>query len=177
MAGGCTAEGRIPWANPGTDSQLPANCAGNLVSVLVSPGFATLRLSRPGGKMDGFGEAAAALQAFPIELSAQCGSGCAVMHVEVFEALAGQVGTGVGDGAVGDESAAQRDVAHQFAGARPRSSLTAASIRRAKLCSPTVRRCICRPTPIIMVFRPTGLRGRVFRWRWRAQRSSDPDRG
>src|ERR1022692_1711397 len=27
-------------ANPGTDSQFPANCAGNLVSVHVSPGFA-----------------------------------------------------------------------------------------------------------------------------------------
>ena len=66
--------------------------------------------------MDGFGEAAAALQAFPIELSAQCGSGLAVVHVEIFEALACQVGAGVGDGALGDEAAAQRDVAHQFAG-------------------------------------------------------------
>src|ERR1017187_4483285 len=75
-----------------------------------------LRLSGTGGQMDGFGEAAAALQAFPIELPAQCGSGRAVMHVVVFQALACQVGAGIGDGSLGDEPAAQRDVAHQFAG-------------------------------------------------------------
>src|ERR1035438_3943393 len=37
----------VPWANPGTDRQFPANSAGNSVSVRVSPGFAAYRSPPP----------------------------------------------------------------------------------------------------------------------------------
>src|ERR1035438_9340709 len=107
MAGGCTVEVAYPVGKPGTASQFQRR---ELVAVPA------LRLSGTGGQVDGFGEAAAALQALAIEFPALRERGLAVMHVEVFQALAGQVGAGVSDGTFGDEAATQRDVAHQFAG-------------------------------------------------------------
>ena len=68
--------------------------------------------------MDRLGEAASALQALPIELPALRVGWRAVMHVDVFQALAGQVGAGVGNGTLRDQSASQRDVAHQLPGQR-----------------------------------------------------------
>src|ERR1035441_5810970 len=103
------------WGDPGSGDRgqtgLLKRISGKkrrkFMAVLSVPGG-----SGAGGQVDGFGEAAALLQAFLIEFPAQCGSGRAVMHVEVFQAFADQVGAGIGDGPFGDEAAAERDVAH-----------------------------------------------------------------